>query len=85
MFQSEWLILMGVGGLFIILGIAGVIQGKIEERGYYESTSHRVDVREYLEHQPERPEPGALGIGGWIAIAIGVVMILVGGGFSIFS
>jgi len=31
-----------------------------------------------MEHWPQRPQPGALRVGGWIAIAIGVVMLAVG-------
>ncbi len=85
MLQTDWFILMGVGGLFILLGLVAIIWGKGEEKSYYESLSARKDMREYLEHQPERPEPGALKIGGWIAITIGLLMLAMGGVFWISS
>lgn len=77
--QREWLILMVVGGLFIFLGLGGIIAGSREERGYYDSLSRRFDVREYLEHWPERPALRALIIGGWIALALGIIMVASGG------
>lgn len=73
-------ILMGVGALFLVLGLATVIWGKREEKGYYNALSSRPgDTREFMEHWPPRPQPGALKAGGWIAIAIGVVMLITGG------
>ena len=82
---EDWVILMSAGGLFIILGIVGVFWGKNEEKRYYDSISARGDVREYLEHSPERPEPGALKIGGWIAITIGLIMLVMGGVFWLWG
>ncbi len=78
-------ILMGVGGLFILLGLGATIWGKGEEKSYYDSLSTRLDMREYLEHQPQRPEPGALRIGGWIAIAIGLLILAMGGAFWLWG
>ncbi len=75
----DWFILMGMGGLFILLGLAAIIWGKREEKSYYDSLSTRTDAREFLEHQPLRPQPGALKIGGWIAVAVGLLMLAVGG------
>jgi len=76
---------MGMGGLFILLGLATIIWGRTEETGYYDSLSTRSDVREYLEHRPRRPEPEALKIGGRIAIAVGLLMIAMGGGFLLWG
>ena len=78
--ERDYLILIGMGALFVILGIASIIWGKREEKSYYDAISARTDAREFLEHKPERPEPGALKIGGWIAIAIGLLMTVIGGG-----
>ena len=83
--HSEYFILMGMGGLFVFLGVVAVIWGKSEEKSYYDSLSARTDVREYLEHWPPHPEPGALKIGGWIAITIGVVMLALGGAFLLWG
>ncbi len=83
--HGDVFILMGMGGLFILLGLAAVIWGKIEEKGYYDTLSTRTDMREFLEHQPQRSEPGSLKIGGWIAIALGLVMIASGGIFLLWG
>lgn len=76
---NDFWVLMGIGGVFILLGLVAIIWGKREEKSYYDSLSDRADLREYLEHWPQRPEPGALKVGGWIAIAIGVLLVITGG------
>ena len=83
--MADHFILMAMGGLFVILGIASMFWGKGEEKSYYNAMSSRADAREFLEHEPERPEPGALKIGGWIAIAIGLLMLVMGGAFWLWS
>lgn len=77
--------LIGMGGLFILLGLAAIIWGRSEEKSYYDSLSSRTDVREFLEHWPQRPQFGALKIGGWIAEAIGVLMAVLGGAFLLWG
>ena len=83
--MPDYFILMGMGGLFILLGLAAIIWGKTEEKGYYSSLSTRTDMREYLEHSPQRPESGALKVGGWIAMAIGLLMVVMGGAFLLWG
>lgn len=83
--EHNYFILMGMGGLFVILGIASIFWGKGEEKSYYDAISTRHDAREFLEHQPERPEPGALKIGGRIAIIIGLLMVAMGGAFWLWG
>ena len=83
--MPDYFILMGMGGLFVILGIASIFWGKREASGYYDIISTRSDAREFLEHDPERPEPGALRIGGWIAIAVGLLMLVMGSIFWLSS
>ena len=85
MLNGDWLILVGMGGLFILLGLAAIIWGKREEKSYYNSISTRPDVKEFLEHEPKRPEPGALKTGGWITIAIGLLMIALGSTFLLWG
>ena len=75
----DWFILMGMGGLFVLLGLAGIIWGRREERSYYDSLSTRADLREFLEHRPQHPQPVALKVGGWIAVAVGLLMLAMGG------
>ncbi|MDP3878971.1 MAG: hypothetical protein Q8Q07_01525 [Dehalococcoidales bacterium] len=74
-----------MGALFILLGVAAIIWGKHEEKGYYDSMSTRPDGREFLEHWPPRPQFGALNIGGLIAIAVGMLLIIIGGGIRLWG
>lgn len=76
--QTDSIVLMIMGGLIILLGIAGIIWGKKEEKSYYDKLSTRPDTREFVEHWPPRPQFGALKIGGWIAIAVGLLMTIWG-------
>jgi hypothetical protein len=85
MSQSSVVIVMSLGGFFVLLGLVIIVWGKREERSYYDSISTRTDVREFLEQQPRRPEPEALKIGGWIAIAVGLLMLAMGGGFWLWG
>lgn len=77
------LVFMGVGGLFVILAVLAIVWSIVEERSYYNAMLSRVDLREYLHHWPPRPEAGALRTGGWIMLAIGVILLAVGGYFWI--
>jgi ABC-type Fe3+ transport system permease subunit len=75
---GEWLVLAIAGGVFIVLGIIGIMWGRHEQRKIDEALTTRTDVREFIAHWPESPQPGALKIGGWIAISLGVLMVVVG-------
>ncbi len=79
MSQHDLLVLMGTGGLFILLGLAMIIWGGSGEKRYYDSLSTRTDAREFLERWPHHPQFESLKIGGRIAIAIGLLMIIMGG------
>lgn len=83
--RNACFVLMGMGGLFILLGLGAIIWGRREEKSYYDSLSTRPDAREFVEHLPQHPQFGALQIGGWIAIAIGAVMIITGGAFWLWG
>jgi hypothetical protein len=67
-----------MGGLFVLLGLGAYVWGRVEEKRYLNSLSSRSDVREYLEHWPQRPEPGALKTGAWIAVTIGLLLLVLG-------
>jgi hypothetical protein len=76
--MSEWLVLAIAGGVFIILGIAGFLWGRQEQKKIDEALTTHTDVREFISHWPERPQPGALKIGGGIALSLGIIMVVVG-------
>ena len=82
---KDCFILMGMGGSFILLGLVAIIWGRSEEQKYYDALTSHSDLREFVDHTPLRPEPGALKIGGWIAIAIGLIMLAIGGGFLLWG
>ncbi len=85
MLQQSYVIMMGMGGTFIILGIGAMFWGRSEKKNYYDSLASRPDVREYLEHMPYRPRLGALKIGGWLAITIGLLLIVMGNAFLLWG
>ena len=79
--KSDYPTFLIIGGVFVVVGLVLYFWGRREENKYYNSISHRYDVREYLERFPKRPEPVALRIGGKIAITVGIVMLALGGIF----
>ena len=85
MSDADWLIPMVAGGVFILLGLAGIIWSMREQKSYDDQLSSRDDLREFLEHWPPRPEPGALKMGGGIAVVIGLVLLLLGTAFFIWG
>jgi uncharacterized membrane protein len=76
--EGDWSILAIVGAVFIVLGIIGFLWGRHEQKKMDEALTTHVDVREFVSHWPERPQPGALKIGGAICVALGVIMMIVG-------
>ena len=79
MSPGDYFILIVVGGVFIILGIAAIIWGKREEKSYIDSLAARTDdLREFMDHWPPRPQPGSLKVGGWIAMAVGLIILVAG-------
>ena len=79
MSQGDVSVLLVIGGGFILLGMVAVIWDWVEKNGYLSSISHHLDTREFLDGWPHRPQFGALKAGGWIAIILGVVLLLGGG------
>jgi hypothetical protein len=82
---SDYVIMVCMGGFFVILGIILIFLGKGEARHYYDSLAGRPDAREFLERWPERPRVGAVKIGGWIALAVGLGLVVVGGAFWLWG
>ncbi len=72
------IITIAIGIAFIILGISAFVWWRIELKKYYEALIGRMDIREFIEKTPVRPEPDALKIGGIILIAVGITIITLG-------
>jgi len=78
MLETDWVLPMVVGGVFIVFGLVGIVWGKREQESYDDQMSSHHDLREFMDRWPPHPEPGALRIGGWIAVAIGIIMLILG-------
>ena len=76
--MEDWSVTLLLGGFFLLLGIVLILLDRKEKDSYYEAIAGRRDVREFLAHDPERPELGALKIGGFISIMLGIVLLIVG-------
>jgi len=85
MADQGFLITVVVGVVFIVLGFGTIVWGKREEKSYYDSLAARNDLREFLSRWPKRPEPGSLKVGGWIAIAVGVAIMVTAGALWLAS
>ena len=73
--SGQSIIVLVLGFLFLIVGLVMILSGFAEEKGYYNALSRKRDLREFITHNPERPEPGSLQLGGWISIAVGVLIL----------
>ena len=76
--MSGWVILAIAGSVFIVLGIISLLWGRYEQKQMDEALTTHTDVREFISHWPERPQPGALKAGGWIALSLGILMVIIG-------
>ncbi|MDV2990102.1 MAG: hypothetical protein P3T54_08140 [Dehalogenimonas sp.] len=76
--SGETGVILALGGFFILTGLVMLFIGSREEKGYYDALSGKRDLREFVTHNPERAEPGSVRTGGWIALAIGAVILIIG-------
>lgn len=76
--DMDWALPMVVAGIFVLFGLAGILWGKREQARYDEWVASHRDLRELMDRWPPHPEPGALRLGGWIAVIIGLVTLLLG-------
>ena len=77
--SAYWVIPVAIGVTILLLGIGLIIWGVKEGSNYYDSLINGFDLREFFSRWPPRPEAGALITGGWIAIAVGIIIGVVGG------
>ncbi len=76
--SGDWFIFVIIGGVLFILGVGAIIWGMVEEKCIFEALAKKPDLREFSLKHIESPQPGALKIGGWIAVGLGVLVIIAG-------
>jgi hypothetical protein len=76
MSTQTWSIVLG--SFFIVVSIGLFLWGRKEARAYEEGLATHYDLREFVEHTPERPEPGALKTGGVIGLVLGIGLVAAG-------
>lgn len=79
---SNWLIMLIVGGVFVFLGLAGMLWGRREAGEDFRSISARADVhtdaRKLLEDWRTNSGSGALKMGGLLSVIIGLFLLVLG-------
>lgn len=76
MTSAAWSFILG--GFFILLGIGLLLWGRKEARDLEAGLAARYDLREFMEHTPDSPQPVALITGGIIALVLGVALVIAG-------
>ncbi len=76
--MPQYFMVMISGGVLILLGVGAYFWGRTEEGRHYRLISSHMDVKEFVTRRPLPPQPRSLEIGGWIAITVGLVLIIMG-------
>jgi len=77
---ASYQIILVMGGCFLLLGIIFILWNKREKQRYYNSILlTRRDIKETITHEHERFWLQAWQIGGRISLAVGIVLLIIGG------
>ena len=77
---ATYQIILVLGGCFLLLGIIFILWNKREKNRYYNSILlTRRDIKETITHEHERFWLQAWQIGGRISLAVGIVLLIIGG------
>jgi hypothetical protein len=80
MLEGSYQVVLGLGGLFVLLGIVFMLGNRREKNKYYNSILlTRRDIKETITHEHERFWLHAWKIGGWISLIVGIVLLIIGG------
>jgi uncharacterized membrane protein len=71
-------IIIGIGVLFLFLGLIIMLWAKQKAKGYGDVLSRREELRSFLGYWPEFILPRELRAGGWVSIFIGAALIILG-------
>ena len=58
--EGSWYVLVIVGGVFVLLGVAALLWGWYEEKRLFEELAAKPDLREFSLEHIETPQPGPL-------------------------
>jgi hypothetical protein len=75
---ASYQIILGMGGLFVLLGIIFILGNRREKSKYYNSVLRQKDIKEAITHEHERFWLQAWTMGGWASIAVGVALLITG-------
>ena len=70
--------ILGMGGFFILLGVAFILWNRKEKKRYYNSILTQKDIKEAITHEPKHPWLRAWQIGGRISLIIGIMLVIAG-------
>jgi len=77
---ASYQVILVMGGFFVLLGIIFILWNKREKKRYYNSILlTRRDIKETITHEHERFWLQAWQIGGRISLAVGIVLLIIGG------
>jgi len=71
-------IVMGIGGLFVLLGVIIMLWAKHKQKDYGDVLSRREELRSFLGYWPDLILPSELRVGGWVSVVVGVALIILG-------
>ncbi len=71
-------IVMGIGALFVFLGLIVLLWARQKAKGYGDVLSRREELRSFLGYWPDFILPSELRTGGWVSIFIGAALIILG-------
>lgn len=74
MAEGDWIILAIVGAVFLVLGVIALLWGRHEEKRIFDHLAEQHDLREFTLKHVESPQPGALKLGGWLSLALGILL-----------
>lgn len=67
--------LIVLGLAFLVVGVALIVVGVAEERRYSAKLMVRQDLREWLTEWPPRSFRRTITMGGYVSLAVGVVLL----------
>ncbi len=79
------LIMIVLGGTFLVVGLGIFLGARRGERRYYDGLTSRTDMREFVDRSEDRPGYRSLRLGGLISIIIGAVVLGIAGGLSLWG